>query len=136
MWIYLTFFGWTIPPGALAIPLRVHLRFLVYFWFILDFVLFLSFWASKMYPKKKVLVNVIPWTDQVEEIRSCNVRIDRNLTINIISKSFAIFLGCRVISEEPTLALVKYEPVKLVGKTHILLRLPKSKRKLGKFTKI
>ena len=89
-----------------------------------------------MYPKKRVLVNVIPWMDEIEEIRSCNVRIDRNLTINIISKSSATFLGCRVTSEEPTLALVKYEPVKLVGKTHILLRLPKSKRKRANLQKL
>ena len=89
-----------------------------------------------MYPKKKILVNVIPWTEQVEEIRSCNVRIERNLAINIISMNFATFLGCRVTSEEPTIALVKNEPVKLLGKTNILLRLPKSKKKRGTFTKI
>ena len=89
-----------------------------------------------MYPKKRVLVNVIPWTEQVEEIRSCNVRIERNLAINIISLNFATFLGCRVKSKQPTIAMVKNEPVSLLGKTDILLRLPKSKTKRGTFTKI
>ena len=82
------------------------------------------------------MVNVIPWTEQVEEIRSCNVRIERNLAINIISLNFATFLGCRVKTEQPTIALVKNEPVSLLGKTNILLRLPKSKKRRGTFTKI
>ena len=50
--------------------------------------------------------------------------------------NYASFLGCRITAEEPTLALVKNEPVKLLGKTNILLRLPKTKRKKGTFTKI
>ena len=81
-----------------------------------------------MYPKKNILVNVIPYTDQIQEIRSCNVKIDRNLTINIISMNFATFFNCRVTSEKPTIALVHNEPVKLVGKTNILLRLSKTKK--------
>ena len=89
-----------------------------------------------MYQKKRVLVNVIPWTDGIEEIRSCNVRIDRNLAINIISMDYASFLGCRITAEEPILALVNNEPVKLLGTTNILLRLPKTKRIKGNFTKI
>ena len=89
-----------------------------------------------MYQKKRILVNVVTWTDEIEEIRSCNVRIDKELAINVISMNFASFLGARVTSEEPKLALVKNEPVKLLGKINILIRLPKTKRRKGTFTKI
>ena len=81
-----------------------------------------------MYQKKKILVNVIPWTEEVEQIRSVNVRIERNLAINIISLDFANFIGCRIKTEQPTMALVKNEPLSLLGKTNILIRLPKTQK--------
>ena len=87
-----------------------------------------------MFQKKRILVNVVAWTDEIEEIKSCNVRIDKELTTNIISKNFASFLGCRMTSEEPKLAVFKNEPVKLLGKTNILIKLPKTKRRKGTFT--
>ena len=89
-----------------------------------------------MYQKKNILVNVIPWTEEVEEIRSVKVRIERNLAINIISLDFAYFIGCRIKIEQPTMALVKNEPLALLGKTNILIRLPKSQKRRGKFEKI
>ena len=89
-----------------------------------------------MYQKKKILVNVIPWTEEVEQIRSVNVRIERNLAINIISLDFANFIGCRIKTEQTTMALVKNEPLSLLGKTNILIRLPKTQNKSGTFTKI
>ena len=88
-----------------------------------------------MYQKKKILVNVILWTGEVEEIRSVNVRIERNLAINIISLDFANFIGCRIKTEQPTMALVKNEPLSLLGKTNILIRLPKSQKKKGNIYK-
>ena len=102
------------------------------------FFSFLSFWASKMSDKTqgKFLVNVLAWTDEIREIRSCNVRLDRSLSINVISESFATFLGCRITPIEPRLALVKYEPVRLVGHTSILIRLPKRSQWKGEFTTI
>ena len=89
-----------------------------------------------MYQKKKILVNVIPWTEEVEQIRSVNVKIERNLAINIISLDFANFIGCRIKTDEPTMALVKNEPLSLSGKTNILIRLPKSQNRKGTFTKL
>ena len=86
--------------------------------------------------QKKILVDLLAWTDEIKEIKSCNVEIDRDLVINVISQSFASFLGCRISPEEPRLALVKNEPVRLLGQTNILIRLPKTKRRKGGFTKI
>ena len=86
--------------------------------------------------QKKILVDVLAWTDEIKEIKSCNVEIDRDLVINVISQSFASFLGCRITPEEPRLALVKNKPVRLLGQTNILIRLPKTKRRKVGFKKI
>ena len=86
--------------------------------------------------EKKILINVLAWTDDIKEIRSCTVRIDNDLAINVISQSFALFLGCRTTPEEPKLALVKNAPVRLVGQTNILVHLPKNKCRQGGFTKL
>ena len=60
-----------------------------------------------MSQKKNILVNVIPWTEDVEEIRSVRVEIQKNLEINIISLAFANFIGCRIQTEKNTHGLSK-----------------------------
>ena len=86
--------------------------------------------------QKKILVDVLAWTDEIKEIRSSNIEIDRDLVINVISQSFASFLGCRITPEEPKLALVKNEPVRLLGRTNILIHLPKTKCRKGDSQKL
>ena len=101
------------------------------FWAHFPFYFNFEFWASNMFYKKqkKILVDVLAWTDEIKEIKSCNVEIDRDLVINVISQSFASFLGCRISPEEPRLALVKNEPVRLLGQTNILICKPKTKQR-------
>ena len=79
-----------VPSNAPAVPIRVILK---------NFFVFYSS-ARKMSQKKNILVNVIPWTEDVEEIRSVRVQIQKNLAINIISLSFANFIGCRIQTEK------------------------------------
>ena len=55
-----------------------------------------------MSQKKNIMVNIIPWTEDVEEIRSVRVQIEKNLAINIILLSFANFIGCRIQTEKLT----------------------------------
>ena len=83
---------------------------------------------------KNILVNVIPWTEDVEEIRS--VRVEIHLARNIISLAFANFIGCRIQTEKTHMALVRNEPLALCGKTHVLIRLPKSRKRRAKFERI
>ena len=90
-----------------------------------------------MSQKRNILVNIIPWTQDVEEIRSVRVQIEKNLALNIISLSFAKFLGCRIQKEKNQMALVGNEPLALCGKTHVLIRLPPSpKSTTNKFVRI
>ena len=89
-----------------------------------------------MSQKKNIIVNIIPWTEDVEEIRSVRVQIEKNLAINIISLSFANFIGCRIQTEKTTMALVQNEPLALCGKTHVLMRVPKSRNRRAKFERI
>ena len=89
-----------------------------------------------MSQKKNIMVNIIPWTENVEEIRSVRLQIEKHLAINIISLSFANFIGCRIQTEKTTMALVQNEPLALCGKTHVLMRVPKSRKRRAKFERI
>ena len=90
-----------------------------------------------MSQKRNILVNIIPWTEDIEEIRSIRVQIEKNLPLNIISLSLAKFLGCRIQKEKNEIALVGNEPLAFCGKTYVLIRLPPSpKRKTNKFERI
>ena len=82
------------------------------------------------------LIKILAWGHECREIKSCRVRLDRSLSINVISKSFANFLDWLIDPIEHCLALVKQEPVRLVGRTCILIRLPKRSQRRGKFQKV
>ena len=58
------------------------------------------------------------------------------MAINIISLAFANFIGCRIQTEKTHMALVRNEPLALCGKTHVLIRLPKSRKRRAKFERI
>ena len=89
-----------------------------------------------MCQKKKIMVDIIPWSENIEEIRSVRVQIEKNLEMNIVSLEFAKFIGCRIQTEKTTMALVQNEPLALCGKTHVLMRVPKSRNRRAKFERI
>ena len=92
--------------------------------------------AEIMSQKKKIKVDIIPWSENIEEIRSVRVQIEKNLEMNIVSLEFAKFIGCRIQTEKTTMALVKNAPLALCGKTHVLMRVPKSRNRRAKFERI
>ena len=90
-----------------------------------------------MSQKRNILVNIISWTQDIEEIKSVRVQLEENLALNIISLSLAEFLGCRIQKEKNEMALVGNEPLAFCGKTYVLIRLPQTKkRKTNKFERI
>ena len=88
-----------------------------------------------MSQKRNLLAN-IPWTEEIEEIRSIRAQIEKNLPLNIISLSLANFLGCRIQKEKNELALVGNEPLTFCGKTYVLIRLPHTQKIKSKFERI
>ena len=90
-----------------------------------------------MSQKRNILVNIIPWTQDIEEIKSVRVQLEEILALNLISLSLAKFLGFRIQKEKNQMALVGNEPLALCGKTHVLIRLPPSpKSTTNKFERI
>ena len=84
-----------------------------------------------MSQKRNILVNIIPWTQDIEEIKSVRVQLEENLALNLISLSLAEFLGFRIQKEKNQMALA------LCGRTHVLIRLPPSpKSTANKFERI
>ena len=82
-------------------------------------------------------MNIIPWTQDIEKIKSVRVQLEEILALNLISLSLAKFLGFRIQKEKNQMALVGNEPLALCGKTHVLIRLPPSpKRTANKFERI
>ena len=75
-----------------------------------------------MSQKRNILVNIIPWTEEIEEMRSIRAQVEKNLPLNIISLSLANFLGCRIEKEKNELALVGNEPLTFCGKTYVFIR--------------
>ena len=82
------------------------------------------------------LIKILAWGHECHKIKSCRTSVDRSLFINVISYMFANYLDCRIEPIENCLALVKGEPVLLVGRTCILVRLPKKRLWRGKFQKV
>ena len=90
-----------------------------------------------MSQKKNILVNIIPWTQDIEEIKSVRVQLEEILALNLISLSLAKFLGFRIHKGKNQMALVRNEQETLCGKIHVLIRLPPSpKRTTNKFERI
>ena len=59
-----------------------------------------------MSQKRNILVNIIPWTQDIEEIKSVRVQLEEILALNLISLSLAKFLGFRIQKEKNQMALV------------------------------
>ena len=90
-----------------------------------------------MSERRKLLIQIIPGIHDIEEINSVVVKLDANSTSDLISKSLARFLGCKVKRENGQMALVEREPMPMYGTTQVLIRLPTSPGKThNKFIKV
>ena len=119
---------WRIPSAVPADTIRVVIE--------TNFSSDCFYSAEIMSQKKKIMVDIIPWSENIEEIRSGRVQIEKNLEMNIVSLEFAKFIGCRIQTEKTTMALVQNEPLALCGKTHVLMRVKKSRTRRAKFERI
>lgn len=71
------------------------------------------------------LIKILASGYECREIKSCRTRVDENLSTNVISDKLAYYLDCRIENIDSRVALVKSEPVLIIGKTSVLVRLPK-----------
>ena len=79
------------------------------------------------------LVKILAFGYEIREIKSARTRVDENLSTNVISDKLAYYLDCRIDDIDSRVALVKSEPVLLIGQTSVLVRLPKKSHWPGKF---
>ena len=79
------------------------------------------------------LVKILAFGFNIRQIKSARTRVDENLTTNIISDTLANYLECKIDDIDSYLALVVSEPVRITGKTSVLVRLPKKSHWPGKF---
>ena len=79
------------------------------------------------------LVKILAFGFNIRQIKSARTRVDENLTTNIISDTLANYLECKIDDIDSHLALVVSEPVRITGKTSVLVRLPKKSHWPGKF---
>ena len=82
------------------------------------------------------MVKILAFGHEVRQIKSCRTRVDENLSTNVISDKLAYYLDCRIDNIDSRVALVKSEPVLIIGRTSVLVRLPKKRHWRGKFQKI
>ena len=85
------------------------------------------------------VIEVIPGVNVIEEINSVVVKLNANAKSDLISKSLARFLGCKVEGENDAdqMGLVDKEPIAIYGTTKVMLRLPNLPGKVpGKFIKV
>ena len=79
------------------------------------------------------LVKILAFGYEIREIKSARTRVDENLSTNVISDKLAYYLDCRIDDIDSCVALVKSEPVLLIGRTSVLVRLPRKSHWPGKF---
>ena len=90
-----------------------------------------------MSERRQLLIKIIPRIHDIKQINSVVVKLDANSTSDLISKSLARFLGCKVKRENGQMALVEREPIAIYGTTQVSLRLPTSPGKTPyKFIKV
>ena len=87
---------------------------------------------------QEIEIQVIPGIHDIEEINSVKVKLDENANSDIISKTLAKYLGCKITKENDTdqMELVNRKPIAIYGITKIMIRLPTSEGKVSnKFIK-
>ena len=69
------------------------------------------------------VIEVIPGVNVIEEINSVVVKLNANAKSDLISKSLARFLGCKVKGENDAdqMDLVDKEPIAIYGPTQVML---------------
>ena len=76
----------------------------------------------------EIEIQVIPGIHDIEEINSVKMKVDENANADIISKTLAKNLGCKITKEKDTdkMELVNKKPIAIYGMTKIMIRLPTS----------
>ena len=86
----------------------------------------------------EIEIQVIPGIHDIEEINSVKVKLDENANSDIISKTLAENLECKITKEKNTykMELVNKKPIAIYGMTTIMIRLPTSEKQVSnKFIK-
>ena len=78
------------------------------------------------------LIKILAFGYECREIKSYRTRVDESLSTNVISDKLAYYLDCRIKTIDNRVALVKSEPVLIIGHTSVLVRLPKKRHWPGK----
>ena len=68
-------------------------------------------------------IQIIPGIHDIEDMNSVVVKLNANATSDLISKSLARFLGCKVKGENDAdqMDLVDKEPIAIYGTTQVML---------------
>ena len=81
----------------------------------------------------EIEIQLLPGVNDIEEINSMKLRVNENDNIDIISRTLAEGLGCKITKENAGgMELLKGKPVAICGMTTLLIRLPTSDKQVTK----
>ena len=81
----------------------------------------------------EIEIQLLPGVNDIEEINSVKMKVNENENIDIISKTLAEGLGCKITKENAgEMELVNGKPVAICGMTKLLIRLPTSDKQVSK----
>ena len=85
----------------------------------------------------EIEVQLLPGVHDIEEINSMKLRVNEDDNIDIISRTLAEGLGCKITKENAGgMELVNGKPVAICGMTGVMIRLPTSDKQVSnKFIK-
>ena len=85
----------------------------------------------------EIEIQLLPGVNDIEEINSVKMKVNENENIDIISKTLAENLGCKITKENTgKMELVNKKPIAIYGMTKIMIRLPTSDKQVSnKFIK-
>ena len=75
---------------------------------------------------KNFLVTILAFRYAIREIKSARITVDEYLSPISFSDKLDYYLDCRINNIDSRVALVKSDPVLLIGQTSVLVRLPKN----------
>ena len=79
----------------------------------------------------EIEIEVLPGIHDIEEIKSVKMKVDENENIDIISKTLAENLGCKITKENTgKMELVNKKPIAIYGMTKLMIRLPTSDKQV------
>ena len=81
----------------------------------------------------EIEIQLLPGVNDIEEINSIKMKVNENDNIDIISRTLAEGLGCKITKENAGgMELVNGKPVAICGMTKLLIRLPTSDKQVTK----